>query len=1027
MSDKKVTRQLSIFINDREVVNSFAGIGREINKVSSEMRNLNKSSATYDQDLQKLSSELTSLKTKQGDFREELGFTNKELQKTGEVSGGLRGTLSGIWDSLASGDLQGAKEGITSIKDGLGGMVKSSLAFIATPIGAAIAVLAGFAAGAKAIFDFNVNAEKSAQLIENLSGKTGQVVEDIRVKMQAMSDTFEVGFDSLAGAVDNLVDTGVAKNELEALDKIKNGLLTAPDKNEFVASLESSAVTAKQVGLSLEEVISLKQAIEETGVNPEATFGALEKAGKNLALQTDKLREGLTSAFGAAFTDDILAKVKTGQLTTVQALDLINTKSKEVGLNQTQQAEIGAQLFGKAAQSAGGYATILDTVSGGLKKQNQELNGNQKALSDLADANEKLQKAQSELFRVQDFGELWTKIKAAAIDALAGIITFVSDLKKDIQPLLDIVGVAFVNSWYLFKAAFVTTFDIIGAVVKGFFDYLKFGFNFIKAILTGDFRGAIALVGNYFTSLGATVQNLFGKIKNTIIDTILSIVKNVAPILDALGFDVDKIQKKLESFKSKDIKISTSSESTGDSSNPEAKNTKDTEEELAKQKALRDAARQKELDAQQKARDAKKAADEKAAKEALDIALAYAKAQQDLAKAELAYYISNQRSKLDSTIQLTPEIIAEETRRLEEIKFRQENALAEERLFKIAKAEQDAKSDEELALLKQTIDYDYLVAQQTLELDFQKSTDALKTQYEQEQKVLKAEQLALDNELAIAEADNKFEADKIKQTIDYQAQLDRYKTLFENKKITEAEYIRFKAAAEDQQAELDKQREIGKVQATLGSFQQLGNALGELFGQSKELAITQAIINGALAVTSILSAASMGNPILDAVVKGVQIVATVATTVSNINKIRNAKEPKKPKFYHGGDTGSNPALGYDEYGPVTGYVHQNEYVIPEVMTKDPRFANTIGWLEQNRQRKLKGYVDGGSTSPQNLASGTPAQAQDFTSMLLQAIGNLNTILSAGIKSNVIFGYDDVQKIEDMKTEINQSTENGTLS
>ena len=1015
MARKEIPRELSIYINDKAVVNSLRGITGEISRTNNEMRNLNRNSETYTEDMAQLRGNLANLTERQSEFR-------NEIRNTSEAMDDGAGSFAKFRDGLLSGDLESAKEGLSGIKAELTGLVKTSLAFIATPIGAAIAVLAGFAAGAKAIFDFNQQAEKSAVLIENLSGKTGQVVEDIRIKMQALTDTFGLTFDQLAGAVDNLVDTGVAKDELEALERIKNGLLTAPDKNEFIASLESSALTAKQVGLSLEEVIALKKQIEETGVDPEATFGALQKASQKLALQADSLRTSLTNAFGASFTDDVLAKIKTGQLTTVQALDLIGKKSKEVGLNQTEQAKLSTELFGKAGLAAGGFAVIVDTVTGGLKKQKEELNGNQKALLELSNANEKLGEAQSKLFRVRDFGELWNKIKANAIDALASVITYIADLKADIQPLIDLVGVLLVGAWINLKFIVVSSFDVIGAVVKGFFDYLKFSFNFIKAIITGDFKGAINLLKNYFISLGDSVGNIFAKIKNNIINAIQGIVSNISPVLSALGIDVEKLQKRLESFKSKEITVKTKTQSGSDGNNPEPGNTKILAEELAKQKALRDASRQKEADARKTAADKKKAEQDKADKLELDKALALAKAKGDLAKAELAYFIANNASKLDSTKKLTPELIAEETSRLDLIKDKQLSALAEERLSKVEKAQTDAKSAEELVVLKQIIDYDYETQRQNLELGFQASTDALKKQYIEEQKVLQAEQLLADNELALAEADTKGEEDDIKRQQDYTKQLAGYKKLFDDKKITEEEYDRFKTAAKVKQDDMDRVAEIQKVQGTLGGLNQLAGAVTELFGQSKEMAIVQAGINGAMAVTSILAQ----YPKFDG---GFAMAAALAaagiSTIAQIAKITKAKPAKTPKFFYGGDTGHFPTMGHDEFGPMTGIVHDGEYVIPKAMRQSPRYANTIAWLESERTgKRTRKFAEGGDVSSSTIPDPVMNENDsEMKSLLLAVLFRLEN----PIPPKLNFGYQDAKDIQNLNDERNQSTSNGIIS
>jgi hypothetical protein len=1017
MSKDNVTRRISIFVNGKEVENSLKGVEGAMAQVRNRMRLLNSDSESYDKDSKELAKTMNDLRQRQSEYRDELGLTNKAMKESNEISGGLRGTLTGIWDSLASGDLQGAKEGIGSLTSGMGGLVKSSLAFIATPIGAAIAGLAGLAVGAKAMFDFNVNAEKGAQLIENLSGKTGQVVEDIRVRIQSLTDTFGIGFNELAAAVDNLVDTGVAKDELEALEKIKNGLLTAPDKNEFISSLENSAVTAKQVGLDLEEVISLKKSIEETGVNPEATFGALQKAGKNLALQTDALRSSLSEAFGAAFTDEVLAKVKNGQLTTVQALDLINNKSKEVGLNQTQQAEIGAQLFGKAAQSAGGFATILDTVSGGLNKQNQELNSNQKAIDDLEKANLKLGQAQSELFRVKNFGEIWTGIKASVTDTFASILQGVSDTKKDIGPLIELVNIAFANAWENLKFTFGVAFDFISGTLKIVSNQIKTFINFFKSVLKGDFKGAIDALKQGLLNFGNIIGDTFGKIKNRIISNIKGIVDNIAPVLKALGFNVENLQKKLDSFKNKEVEIKTkSSNSSTTTGNKE--DTKKLKEELAEQQKIRN-------EASKQAAAKKKSEEEKAAKEEYDRAKALTDAKANLAKVQLDQYVTGLRSQLEKGKELTPESIAIENERLQKIKDAQIKFNNEELARKIADLEAKGKlegtSQEVINAQKEALNLEYQMKNQELELGFQQSTDALKLQYEQEQKILKAEQLALDNELALLDAETKAEADKIKQEQDYQAELQRYAKLYADKKITDEEYTRFKDAAKKKQDEIDRVRELQQLQGTLGGLNQVAGAIGEMFGQSKELAIVQAGINGAMAVTSILAQ----YPKFDGgFAMWAAIAAAGITTIAQVSKIAGAKPPKAPKFFFGGNTGSTAALGYDEYGPVTGYVHKNEYVIPESMTQDPRFANTIGWLEANRQAKLRGYVDGGATSPGAVPSS--ATASNETAMLVSALNTLNSILSAGIVAKTVIGYQEVRDLNDMSDEISNSTKNGTI-
>lgn len=1012
MAEKKINRELSIFINDREVINSLGGVTREITRVNNEMKNLNKNSATYDDDLKRLKGTLTDLKGKQSAFKDEIHSTTQEMGSASEA-------FEKIFAGLASGNLNMAKEGFEQVRGSIVGMGKAALAFIATPLGAAIAVLSGIAIGTKAVFDFNAQAEKSSVLIENLTGKTGQAVEDIRVRMQSLTDTFGLTFESLAGAVDNLVDTGAAKDELSALNMIKQGLLTAPDKNEFIASLESTAIAAKNIGAPLEAIIAIKQQIEATGVDPEKTFGALQKSANNLALQTDSLRAKLSSAFGAAFTDEILAKVKTGQITTVQALDLIGKKSKEVGLNQQQQAELGKELFGKAGIAAGGYAMIVGNVVEAEKKRTLALNANQSALSKLDDAYQKLNKAQSELFRVKDFGEIWTNIKANAISALSAILDYIVDLKKNIQPLIDIVAVVFVQAWINLKTGVAVAFDFISGALKIFSNSIGTIISVVSKLLQGDFIGAINSVKQGFINMGNIVGDTFAKIKNTIIDSVKAIVSNIAPVLKAIGINVDGLQKSLDSLKSKNVVLKTKKEETATTKTTA---TTATQEEVAAQTKVRDDARQKEADSRQKAADKKKADQEKKDKEEKDRLLALAKSQTEVAKAEMDLFLANNKTKIDTAKELTQVLIDEEIKRLESIKQIQLDALQVERDGKITKAEEEGKSAEEIKNLKYAYDLEYQTAKQELEFGFTQSTDALKKTYAEQQKQFALEQLLADNELAIAEADTKAQEDTIRQSQDYKKQIDGYKKLLADKKITQDEYDRFKVSADAKQDEMNRVRELQQLQGTLGGLNQLAGALGEMFGQSKELAIVQAGINGAMAVTKILAE----TPKEDfGVMTAIMIAAAGVTTLAQIGKITSAKAPKKPKFNDGGYTGSQASLGYDEYGPVTGYVHKNEWVAPESMTQSPRYAATFSWLEGERKNKLKGYFEGGATSSTSLAAPVPGMEQtNQNNELLQAV---LFHLQNPKAPTLLFGYKEAQSVNDLNIETQQSINNGIVS
>jgi hypothetical protein len=101
------------------------------------------------------------------------------------------------------------------------------------------------------------------------------------------------------------------------------------------------------------------------------------------------------------------------------------------------------------------------------------------------------------------------------------------------------------------------------------------------------------------------------------------------------------------------------------------------------------------------------------------------------------------------------------------------------------------------------------------------------------------------------------------------------------------------------------------------------------------------------------------------------------------------------------------------------------------MTQNPVYADTIGWLEQERQRIVGGgkpFFNGGETSagtlPPNASAPVTASEQQ---LLLSSLTQLNTILSNGIMAKVFFGYEDARNVTDLQSDIDQSNDNGILN
>ena len=263
------------------------------------------------------------------------------------------------------------------------------------------------------------------------------------------------------------------------------------------------------------------------------------------------------------------------------------------------------------------------------------------------------------------------------------------------------------------------------------------------------------------------------------------------------------------------------------------------------------------------------------------------------ANAELNLFLEQNKSKLEGAQTLTDELVKEEENRLRLIAQKQTENLAREKGIDVAKLEAKKLNNEALTIAELEFETERIkIAGET-----DATIQANKKTLEEQIKAQKAEQLAIDKELALAEAETKAEEDAIKAEQDYQTEIARFTKLLEGKKITQEQFDAFKKNADDKKAELDRQREIQQVQSALGALNNIAGAVGSLFGQSKELALVQAGINGAMAITSILAQ----YPKFDGgFAMTAAIVAAGATTVAQVAKISSAKTPATPKFEKGG-------------------------------------------------------------------------------------------------------------------------------
>lgn len=487
------------------------------------------------------------------------------LSAINPFNGGLDGFNERAIDAGSTSKLLG--NSFKELTKGIGGATKAAIGFVMTPIGAAIAgLVAAFAAG-KAIFDFNQGLQQSNKELKALGVSAGEISK-VRSEIQATAETFDKEFKDIAGKANSLAKAyGISMSE--ANDIIAQGFASGGAQNdEFLDSLGEYDQLFANAGFSAQEFVNVLNTGYDLGIYADKLPDAIKEAGLALNEQTKATKDALVNAFGANFSDDILKKVRTGEMTTKEALQAIAAQSEKTQLTQQQQAQLTADVFKGAGEDAGGALKILQAVGQASQK---EMDASARKQLELQEATERLNKAQAELFEVKGFGDVWNGIKIAATEGLSTILEYLADVKKDIQPLIDLVSVILANAWVYLKTVVGVAFDFISGGFKAISNTIGTFFSFFKNLLTGDFQGAIDALKNGFINLLNIVGNTFGKIKNTIIDGIKGILDNLSPALDAIGVDVANLQKSLEGLKSKEVEVKSKASNESSSTSTETK------------------------------------------------------------------------------------------------------------------------------------------------------------------------------------------------------------------------------------------------------------------------------------------------------------------------------------------------------------------------------------------------------------------------------------------------------------------------
>ena len=966
-NNKEVKRTVSIFINDKEVKNSLSGVGKEIGTLKREIRGAERGS----EELNNKIAELEKAKKIYKGMNDEIRETQAELREAEGDMSAFTDSISNIFEGLKTGNFAQVKTGFDGLKAGIQGATKAAWQFVATPIGAAVTALVALFAAGKAIFDFNMGLREMNKELRAL-GVAKEDISEVRSELLSTANTFDKEFSEIAQKANSLSRSfGISMSE--ANDVIARGLADGGAQNEeFLDSLGEYDEFFSAAGYSAQEFIDVVNQGFELGIYSDKLPDALKEADLSLREQTTATRDALVNAFGAPFTDSILKRIETGEITTKTALQEISAEAEKSGLTMQQQAQLTADLFRGAGEDAGGAMKVLEAVS---QSAQRELNETAKAELELQAANEQLNKAQAELFEVSGFGEVWTKIKVIAVQAITLILQNLNSLKT-----------FFLSGATLISNFFIDNFNKV-------LEYLPKFVEKLRPVLS---------------TLGVDVDALKEKLEGLQFD-------NVDFTANSDSSEIDEEKKKLEELnrlraQAKNLGIAYTDEMTAEQLKLiiGRKNQQIAEERKLEAKRLEEAKKRAEEERKER---------EKTEASITQFISAEKRRQELAAMTQKDREVAIINDKYDEQIELA-EGFTEKIKEIEALRDAELQALKEERLQNSLQRANEI--EEENRLLKEEADFEReLEAAET-----QEEKDELKLEHAREMALAELEileekklaelrlQEATDEEIAAVKTNYQLQGDKINREFDKQEKKladDKVKWTEKTEKEKLAAVTQGLGAAADAFNEGSEAWKAIKISETLMSTYQ--SAQNAFTGMTEVIPGPVGIALGTAAAAS-------------AVINGLKNVQKISSTP--LQKIPNPHKGKGK--FTGGHTGSrSDAIGFDKDGAITGWVHEDEWVSPKWMTESPKYAATISWLESERQ---KGYFEGGHTStrpePPVFRNENSTQSPD-SSVLTSVLLRLANILDSGIMAKVLIGYEEAQKIEDLNDERKESENNGTIA
>lgn len=424
----------------KELMHNVQAAGGSLNDLSAKDKELARSFGTLSTGANNAKDRVKELTRNFNSLARQYNVMTAEMQKS-DVGRDIASQMQVMKQRLSEAkqelySVSSAGESFDSVLQAIGGQlgINSKLMGVLTTgtLGYAAAITAGIAAtmeASKAWSDYNLELEKSSQIVSTVTGLDGGGAQKLQDGIKALSRVYDVDFRQAVEAANTLIQQfGVSGDE--ALQLLKDGMqgMIAGDGGKLLAMIQQYAPSFRDAGIEASQLVAIIQN-SEGGLFTDQNMNAIVMGIRNIRHQTKATQEALAGLGidGAEMT----RKLNDGTMTVFEALQQVAGAIDNVGSGSDAAGAIMQNVFGRQGTMAGTkLGEAIATLNTNLEETKMQTGLVGESMANLASQNEKLNQALRDTFGYDGWQSMANGIEASLVSVLADVITEANDLRK---------------------------------------------------------------------------------------------------------------------------------------------------------------------------------------------------------------------------------------------------------------------------------------------------------------------------------------------------------------------------------------------------------------------------------------------------------------------------------------------------------------------------------------------------------------------------------------------------------------------